>query len=220
MGTSTCCTSRDPPSPDGAAPRPAISPLKANKKIARDPVISTSSISRYSKPEDEAALRAIFEDQQYDNGPSPYVISKKSSNTLNALKEKLRKQSSKEPVPVFVEEESEKSDYESDVNHQTKTFAAFDVVRSKIRKHVSRDSALSKHRSIGSSEEDLERRAELRRIRRKRIQEELSQEDVYDEDARSLSTLGASSSFPTISSPVFGALSSLGNHDRSLHCDE
>ena len=43
---------------------------------------------------------------------------------------------------------------------------------------------------IGSSEEEVERRAELRRIRHKRIQEELSNESAYDEDAKSLTSVG------------------------------
>ncbi|RDW60781.1 hypothetical protein BP6252_12164 [Coleophoma cylindrospora] len=221
MGKSTCCTSRDPPSPDGDAPRPAASPSKPEKQVARDLVISTSTISQYSKPEDAAALRAIFEDPHYDNGPSPYVLSKKSSNTLNALKERLRKQTSREPVPIFIDEGSEKSDYDSDAeNHQTKSFTALDVVKSRIRKHLSRDSVLSKHHSVGSSEEELERRAELRRIRRKRIQEELSQEDVYDEDARSTSTLGMSTASPRNSGPDIVALTSLGDRGNFSLCNE
>ncbi|RDW91490.1 hypothetical protein BP5796_02655 [Coleophoma crateriformis] len=221
MGKSTCCTSRDPPSPDGDAPRPATSPSKPEKQVARDLVISTSTISQYSKPEDAAALRAIFEDPHYDNGPSPYVLSKKSSNTLNALKERLRKQTSREIVPVFVDEGLEKSDHDSDAeNHQTKSFTALDVVKSRIRKHLSRDSDLSKHHSVGSSEEELERRAELRRIRRKRIQEELSQEDVYDEDARSMSTLGMSTASPRNSGPDIVALTSLGDRGNFRRCNE
>jgi hypothetical protein len=44
---------------------------------------------------------------------------------------------------------------------------------------------------VGTSEEEIERRAELRRIRHKRIQEELSQEGAYDEDAKSLSEVEA-----------------------------
>lgn len=63
------------------------------------------------------------------------------------------------------------------------------AVKTKLRKHLSRDSALSKSRlrsSVGTSEEEVARREELKRIRKKRIQEELGDERVYDDDARSV----------------------------------
>lgn len=40
--------------------------------------------------------------------------------------------------------------------------------------------------SVGHSEEEVERRAELRRIRQKRIEEELTYESEQDNDAESL----------------------------------
>ena len=58
----------------------------------------------------------------------------------------------------------------------------------KLRKPLSRDAVVSKRisrASVGTSDEEIERRAELRRLRHQRIQEELSHEEIYDEDARS-----------------------------------
>ncbi|TAQ85967.1 hypothetical protein B7494_g5699 [Chlorociboria aeruginascens] len=71
---------------------------------------------------------------------------------------------------------------------------ALNAVKSKLKKHLSRDSAISKRHSrstIGTSEEEVERRAELRRIRQRRILEELSSEGVYDDDAKSISTFSS-----------------------------
>lgn len=71
------------------------------------------------------------------------------------------------------------------------------IVTSKLRKHLSRDSGVSKRlsrSSIGTSEEDIQRRAELRRIRHKRIKEELSSGGIYDEDAISMHSVVIASS--------------------------
>lgn len=65
------------------------------------------------------------------------------------------------------------------------------AVKSRLRKHLSRDSALSQRRprsSVGNSEKEVARREELKRIRKKRIQDELGDSRVYDEDAHSLCT--------------------------------
>ena len=65
-------------------------------------------------------------------------------------------------------------------------------VKNRLRKHLSRELKIPRHRSrssVGTSEEEIERRAELRRIRQKRIQEELSSEFGYDSDAKSLQTI-------------------------------
>jgi hypothetical protein len=73
-------------------------------------------------------------------------------------------------------------------------------MKTKLKRHLSRDSGFSKvsgiskraHRlSVGNSEEEIERRKELREIRRKRIREELSNERIYDDDAKSFTTLNS-----------------------------
>ena len=66
------------------------------------------------------------------------------------------------------------------------------TIQDRLRKHISRESGPSKRlsrASVGQSEEEIERRAELRRIQKKRILEELSADDGYDDDAKLLSTL-------------------------------
>jgi hypothetical protein len=68
-------------------------------------------------------------------------------------------------------------------------------IKNRLKKHLSTESVFVSKRnsrsSVGTSEEEVERRAELRRIRHKRIQDELSNEGIYDEDAKSISTTGA-----------------------------
>lgn len=96
-----------------------------------------------------------------------------------------------------------------------KSSSTLNAMKTKLRQHLSRDSATSKRqsRSVGTSEEEVERRRELRRLNRKRIQEELSNEGVYDDDAKSLSTFATTNNLhtnPTISSQENeGALSPL-----------
>jgi hypothetical protein len=150
MASLSCCTSRQPPSPDGPPPRPAESPSKILKLVPKDylPEKTWSSISRLSNLEDATEIQGTFEDKSDTDDEGYNVTAKKSSRTLNAVK-------------------------------------------SKLRQHLSRDSATSKRqsRSVGTSEEEVERRKELKRLNHKRIQEELSNEGMYDDDAESLSTI-------------------------------
>jgi len=78
-----------------------------------------------------------------------------------------------------------------------KSASTLKSVKSRLKKHLSRDSGVSKRLSrcsVGTSEEEIERRAELRRIRHKRIREELSNEGIYDDDAHSISTIAGHTS--------------------------
>jgi hypothetical protein len=66
-------------------------------------------------------------------------------------------------------------------------------LKDRLRKHLSRELRVHKRHSrssVGTSEEEVERRVELRRIQHKRIQEELVNDVVYDSDAKSLPTIG------------------------------
>lgn len=70
--------------------------------------------------------------------------------------------------------------------------ASLTSVKNRLKKHLSRELKVQKRQSrssVGTSEEEIERRAELRRIRQRRIQEELSNELGYDSDAKSLPTI-------------------------------
>ncbi|TLS25412.1 hypothetical protein PpBr36_07222 [Pyricularia pennisetigena] len=63
-------------------------------------------------------------------------------------------------------------------------------VKTHLRKHISQDSLQRQSRTtVGSSTEELARRAELRRLMRKRIQEELQTEDSRDMDSDVPSTV-------------------------------
>lgn len=80
-----------------------------------------------------------------------------------------------------------------------KASSTLSTVKNRLKKHLSKDSGITTSKrhsraSVGTSEAEIERRAELRRIRHKRIQEELSNEGIYDDDAKSLSTLDAATS--------------------------
>ncbi len=91
------------------------------------------------------------------------------------------------------------SDKDSAKVKSKKSSGTLNAVARKLKKHLSRDSALSKRHSrssVGTSEEEVERRAELRRIRRKRIQEELSNEGIYDDDAKSVSSVAVAPTPP------------------------
>lgn len=182
MSSANCCLNRRPSSPDCPPSRPILRRHFGVRASVLEPALPcTSTTSRLSKPEDIAALQAIFESERSSTeSERRRVISKDSSNTLNTVKQKLKK-------------------------------------------HLSRDSEGSKRlsrSSVGTSEEEIERRAELRRIRQKRIRDELSIEGVYDDDATSLPSiqapLSASSllidsikqgppSLPRMSSPSRGA---------------
>ncbi|KAG8427675.1 hypothetical protein J3459_006475 [Metarhizium acridum] len=76
--------------------------------------------------------------------------------------------------------------------------STFEGVKARIVKHLSQDSGPRRHSrvSIGHSDEELARRAEVRRLRQKRIQDELNKDDGNDDQsngshqsARYLSTL-------------------------------
>lgn len=98
---------------------------------------------------------------------------------------------------LFEGDNSDADDYESRVITVKRSSSTLDTVKSKLRKHLSRESAISKHRprsTVGNSDEEIQRRKELRLIRDRRIKEELSSEGAYDDDVKSLSTLATENS--------------------------
>lgn len=129
----------------------------------------------------ESELRAIFEgDVEYEAGILDMAKPKGNAKVM----------------PLLV---GEKSDSEDDFGlHQKPSTSTLKAVSQRLKKRFSRDSAISKRysrSSVGTSEEEVERRAELRRMRQKRIEEELSK-DNFDEDAKSLTSV-ANASVPT-----------------------
>src|SRR3954469_1543853 len=112
MGSSTCCTSRKAPSPDALSPRTIVSPApvpKPRRISHQEPQEAIKSwsiaVSRLSKSEDNAEIRAIFKqpiqelDVSVDSGKDDpgkeaereevneqnEVKPMKSSSTLNAV---------------------------------------------------------------------------------------------------------------------------------------
>ncbi|ESZ97113.1 hypothetical protein SBOR_2471 [Sclerotinia borealis F-4128] len=183
MGSSTCCTSRQPPSPDAVSPRPvpssSVTPVNTLRKSPRK-AASNSRIeglqtqvplwSSATNIEDETEMSAIFEGQR------------------------LAK-CDKENKTVAADEEDSDEDEEAERQQEVKPMLSSTTlksVKSRLKMTFSRESGSTKNdkrRSIGTSEEEVERRKELRRLRQKRIEEELSYDNEYDEDAQSMSTV-------------------------------
>lgn len=183
MGSSTCCTSRQPPSPDAVSPRPMKSqpvtpantlrksPRKASNPRIEELQAQVTSWSSSTKTEDGMEIRAIFEGQCFSH-------------------------SDKENDMVAANEQDSDEDNEEERHEKVKPMLSSNTlksVKSRLKKTFSRESGIAKkndkRKSIGTSEEEVERRKELRRLRQKRIEEELSYDDEYDEDAQSMSTV-------------------------------
>ncbi|KAL2073267.1 hypothetical protein VTL71DRAFT_10591 [Oculimacula yallundae] len=165
---SSCCTSRAPPSPDAVPSRPAIPASKVKNRISKDHVPSWVSV-------DTTELRAIFEEADATDSCRIKHISHKDSAKFREILEGDK----------FV------TDSESEKVKAKKSSSTLKAVTQILKKHLSKDEGLSKRHSrnsVGTSEEEIERRAELRRIRERRIREELSNESVYDDDAKSVAS--------------------------------
>jgi hypothetical protein len=171
--SSSCCIGRHPPSPDGLAPRPASSSVSSGKRVSKEHI---PSLTR----SDVAQLRAIFEEDTIPPLPEegPQVKPHKGNGKLTSILEGDKSDSDIEMRVVDVKSKKSSNTLKS--------------VAKRLKKHISKDSELSKRHSrssVGTSEEEIERRAELRRIRERRIREELSNEGVYDPDAKSVSSI-------------------------------
>ncbi|KAJ5041149.1 uncharacterized protein L3040_005701 [Drepanopeziza brunnea f. sp. 'multigermtubi'] len=163
----TCCTSRAPPSPDCVPSRPVAQAQRTNRRGSKGHVPSWISV-------DTTELQAIFEETApSDPCRANHIIHKSSAKFREIL-------------------EGDKecgTDTESERIQEKKSSSTLKAVTQKLKKHLSKEDGVSKRmsrQSIGTSEEEVERRAELRRIRERRIREELSNEGCYDDDAKSL----------------------------------
>ena len=231
--SANCCTNRNPPSPEGLAPRLAISPptpqriLSASKesisspKDSRQPIFSwgkvaspqTSIQQSLSAPNNPswgtavsaqigAELRAIFEEDKSEAevetpGPKAKITPKlrallgSISDTANKPEVKVKKSKSAK-LRALLEGDDSEHEHEHQRIQAKQSSSTLSVVKNKLKKTLPGELIVSKRHSrssVGTSEEEIERRAELRRIRQKRIQDELSNEGIYDEDAKSLSTV-------------------------------
>jgi hypothetical protein len=177
MGSSTCCTSRKAPSPDALSPRTIASPapVPAPRRIShhepQEAIRSWSiTVSRLSRSEDDTEIGASFKEPVQEVDVS-----------AESVKDEPRKETEREEVN------------EQNEIKLMKSSSTLSAVKIRLKKTFSRDSGLgkrsAKRSSLGTSEEELERRRELRRLRQKRIEEELSHEGEYDDDAQSLSTV-------------------------------
>ncbi|KAB8303169.1 hypothetical protein EYC80_004617 [Monilinia laxa] len=147
------------------------SPRKASNLRIEELQAQVSSWSSSTKTEDGTEIRAIFEGQCF----SP---------------------SDKENEIVAANEQDSNEEDEDERHQEVKPMLSSNTlksVKSRLKKTFSRESGITKkndkRRSVGTSEEEVERRKELRRLRQKRIEEELSYDHEYDEDAQSMSTV-------------------------------
>jgi hypothetical protein len=125
------------------------------------------------------------------NPPSPEGVPSRPVASWSAASRLSKPEDVAELRTLFEGENSDVED-ESKVITVKRSSSTLDAVKSKLRKHLSRETALSKHRprsTVGNSDEEIQRRKELRLIRDRRIKEELSSEGAYDDDAKSLSTV-------------------------------
>ncbi|CAG8981098.1 hypothetical protein HYALB_00012618 [Hymenoscyphus albidus] len=195
-----CCTSRTPPSPDGEPPRLAVSPVKTPQRSVNvvhecrkesKELTEPKKTKEYNPPEGaDTALIPVAEgvelelDPIFENGNAravsgePEITPARQASTL-----KLRS--------LLLGDKSD-TDEEWEQIKLKKSSSTLSAVKQKLKKHLSRETTLSKRRSVssvGTTDKEIERRAELKRIRHKRIQLELSNEASYDEDAKSLSSI-------------------------------
>lgn len=171
--SASCCIGRSPPSPDGDAPRPAPSatrPKTGMRLVSKDHIPTWRTVG-------PSELRAILEEEAPTDAEQLQHLRHKGTAVFREM--------------LALEDDSE-SDKDSIKVKSKKSSNTLKAVTQKLKKHLSRESALNKRHSrssVGTSEEEVERRAELKRIRQKRIQEELSQEGDLDDDAKSISSV-------------------------------
>ncbi|THV47788.1 hypothetical protein BGAL_0289g00160 [Botrytis galanthina] len=182
MGSSTCCTSRQPPSPDAVSPRPVRSPSLTPVNTLRNSPRKTSN----------------FRNGELQTQVTAWSSATKMENTteIKAVSEgECSPDSDKENEIVVVDEGDSDDDDEDERRQEVKPMLSSNTlksVKSRLIKTFSREPGIAKadkRKSIGTSQEEVERRKELRRIRQKRIEEELSYDNGYDEDAQSTSTV-------------------------------
>lgn len=173
-----------------------ILPTSSTHDILLDLNIMSSSaccLSRHTPSPDGVAPRPAVA------SPPPFKLNSKSQDLLPSSWSSgsgLSKAEDAAAIQAIFEEDKSDQGSELDKAVSKKASSTFTAVKNRLKKHLSRDSGITNSKrhsraSVGTSEEEIERRAELRRIRHKRIQEELSQEGVYDDDAKSLSTVDA-----------------------------
>lgn len=185
MGSSTCCTSRQPPSPDAVSPRPIRSPSITPANTLRKSPRKASNV-RTGELQTQAQVSSW--------NPTTKVQDRREARAIS--EGHFFHESDKEDAILAVNEVDSDEDDDDERQKEVKPMLSSTTLKSvtsRLKKTFSRESGITKkndkRRSIGTSEEEIERRKELRRLRQKRIQEELSYDDGYDEDAQSMSTI-------------------------------
>lgn len=181
MARDHCCTSRRPPSPDGQPARVAHQALR--KSLSKSP----------KKPYNPSPLKTV----KLQRTPSRH---NKSWSSKYSKPEDVA-----EIQAIF--ESNDGLERQGPGIGAKKSSATLSAMKNKISKRISRDSVLSRRSglskrrsrlSVGNSDEEVERRRELRDIRRKRIREELGNAGIYDDDAKSFASAISLSELPEI----------------------
>ncbi|KAI1005049.1 hypothetical protein K3495_g3169 [Podosphaera aphanis] len=166
MKSYNCCiSSGNPPSPNTLAPR-----MVTSLRIFRDHSSKGKKIELWS---------------------ATNVIEGSEATKASVLSRIFRriKPKRKNPLEILLEENA-KSDKDNDIKQVEHKFSStLRAVAGRIKEHIRIESTLGSReslQSIGTSNEDIERRAELRRLRKQRIRDELSRESQYDIDAKSI----------------------------------
>jgi len=150
---SNCCTSSQPPSPECLAPRPVAPIGNPRKCVSKDHIPSVIPVGTEE-------LRAIFEEAEVSNLCLENHVIHRGSTKLRDVLETDKYDSDKL-----------NTEGESDHVKTKKSSNTLKTVTERLKKHLSKDGGLSKRHSrssVGTSEEEIERRAELRRIRERR----------------------------------------------------
>lgn len=174
-----CCTAREPPSPDGLSPRPAISPIKLTRIPRHRPQQYPSNHGSKELFESLSSLGLA----EIHSAIPPVDLLDTAGKGLPLVHQDLPANSDDDQDDVLISVDKIKP-----VRSQISLNGLnLQNVKRNLKKHLSRNSLLLKRRSrstVGQSEEEIERRAELKRIRHKRIEEELSH-GFYETDVES-----------------------------------
>jgi len=167
-----CCLAREPPSPDALSPRPASAKFH-DKYGSVDKYYLKDTSSIVSPPITQATASDLVSLQ--------VISSRRCSADVSADEHTLR---------------DNNPDHINQLHRSRLSLSSLNlaVLKKNLRKHLSKDSGILKRRSqssIGQSEEEVGRRAELRRIRQKRIEAEMS-DAFYETDLESSETIATS----------------------------
>lgn len=158
-------------------------------------ICSTCCTIRESPSSDSFPVRPTLVPQQVREGVSKVPLPIMSWSTASAFS---KLEDAAELQAIFDEEPSGVHSTGDKLKAKNSS-PALDILRSKLRKHLSRDSGVSRRKSdslLAYGEGNIEEHKQHRSFRRTRIRVELSNDEIYDDDAKSLSSIDVSKTSP------------------------